>query len=131
MTAAAKRAVLPMKEARRVWEQLVDLPQWDALAVEPIIAAAITTAEQRGRDAERRPDVGEVIAFGGQRYEVVDHREGWGKGKIPCVVCGKTIQLFWNGGELDRQECCGHRYYTHHAQVDLYVIRALRTKDTQ
>jgi hypothetical protein len=38
-----------------------------------------------------------------------------------CLVCGKSIDLYWNGGELDYTECCGHRYELEHVQIDFVV----------
>ena len=29
---------------------------------------------------------------------------------VTCQKCGKIITLWFNGGELDRQECCGMTY---------------------
>ena len=42
---------------------------------------------------------------------------------ITCKVCGKAIELWYNGGELDRRECCGYEYRLYYAnpRIDLAV----------
>lgn len=34
--------------------------------------------------------------------------------------CGKTITLWWNGGELDYKQCCGYTYSLAHG--DIYFV---------
>lgn len=40
---------------------------------------------------------------------------------VPCTRCGKPVRLFFNGGELDQQECCGVVYRTEIMAVDLVI----------
>lgn len=47
----------------------------------------------------------------------------WREGDIACLGCGKLIHLFFNGGELDRQDCCGFIYKTEDVQVDLVILQ--------
>lgn len=42
-------------------------------------------------------------------------------GDIDCILCGKTLRLYFNGGELDRKECCGLVYQTEYARIDLVI----------
>lgn len=42
-------------------------------------------------------------------------------GAIDCIVCNKTLHLYWNGGELDNVECCGILYRTEHQETDLVI----------
>lgn len=42
------------------------------------------------------------------------HMECWGK-------CHRTIVLKFNGGELDRAECCGYRYTLQSTGIDLVI----------
>lgn len=39
-------------------------------------------------------------------------------------LCGQSLDLFWNGGELDVQEHCGLQYALEHRAVD-FVIRTM------
>lgn len=39
-----------------------------------------------------------------------------------CIVCGKELNLWYNGGELDQSECCGHVYELEHGPLD-FVVR--------
>ena len=45
-------------------------------------------------------------------------------GDVTCRGCGREIHLFFNGGELDRKECCGYVYRTEHFRIDLVIERA-------
>ena len=45
------------------------------------------------------------------------------EGKTECLVCRRVIRLYWNGGELDRVNCCGHTYRTQHMRTDLIIER--------
>jgi hypothetical protein len=47
--------------------------------------------------------------------------EGFSCGRTPCIRCGKTLHLYYNGGELDSVECCGLTYKTETQRVDLVV----------
>lgn len=40
---------------------------------------------------------------------------------FPCLECGKPVRLYFNGGELDRETCCGLTYQTEHGPIDLVV----------
>lgn len=40
-----------------------------------------------------------------------------------CTVCSKPITLWWNGGELDSERCCGHVYRLEHGPVDFVVAK--------
>lgn len=42
-------------------------------------------------------------------------------GDIPCRECRKPVTLWFNGGELDRQECCGITYYTQATGYELVI----------
>jgi len=42
--------------------------------------------------------------------------------KTNCVKCGREIELYFNGGELDVAWCCGYEYELEHTQID-FVIR--------
>lgn len=42
--------------------------------------------------------------------------------KTECVVCGKPIELYFNGGELDERQCCGVSYSLEAPTID-FVIR--------
>lgn len=39
-----------------------------------------------------------------------------------CIVCGKPIVLWYNGGELDGTDCCGYSYSLESDRID-YVVR--------
>lgn len=41
---------------------------------------------------------------------------------FPCIRCGKELHLYFNGGELDRVQCCGLSYFTEHTGLDLVVM---------
>lgn len=41
-----------------------------------------------------------------------------------CLVCGKEIKLYSNGGELDQERCCGHVYALESPQTDFMVYKA-------
>lgn len=56
--------------------------------------------------------------------EEVQRLPDWGEsGDVDCLMCGKTIHLYFNGGELDQQECCGLTYRTECQQIDLVITR--------
>lgn len=38
---------------------------------------------------------------------------------VKCLVCGKEIELWLNGGELDFKECCGYSYYGAHKTIQI------------
>ena len=40
-----------------------------------------------------------------------------------CRVCGREIELYYNGGEMDRHWCCGYCYHLEIAQVDFVVTK--------
>ena len=42
-------------------------------------------------------------------------------GDVECLRCGKTLHLYYNGGELDFVRCCGLVYRTEHVQTDLVI----------
>lgn len=52
-----------------------------------------------------------------ERVKNVAHRPY----KTNCRNCGKEIVLFMNGGELDREECCGYTYGLESRGVDFIV----------
>lgn len=54
----------------------------------------------------------------------VQRVEGFDSGTIACLRCGKRIDLFFNGGELDRKACCGLVYRTEHVRIDLVIEEA-------
>ena len=41
--------------------------------------------------------------------------------KLTCRACGKNIDLWFNGGELDQQECCGYIYGVEATGYEMYV----------
>ena len=45
----------------------------------------------------------------------------WEEGDPECLRCCEPVPLYFNGGELDRKECCGLIYQTEHVQIDLVV----------
>lgn len=55
--------------------------------------------------------------------EEIKRVENWETGEIECLGCGKKIFLWFNGGELDRRDCCGYRYETEHKQIDLVISK--------
>lgn len=53
-------------------------------------------------------------------WPVASTRE-FSAGDVTCQ-CGRSFQLYWNGGELDRHLCaCGLFYRTEHREVELVV----------
>lgn len=61
------------------------------------------------------------------------HREEWKRNGdvafgVSCRVCGREMALWFNGGELDRRECCGLEYRLEHVRVAIAgVPRAGKT----
>lgn len=53
--------------------------------------------------------------------EEVARTENFDAGDTPCIRCGNTLHLYYNGGELDSKECCGLIYRTEVQRVDLVV----------
>ena len=51
-------------------------------------------------------------------YIVQDFGES---GTVACNGCGKELKMWFNGGEMDRQSCCGYTYETIAARYDLVV----------
>ena len=47
--------------------------------------------------------------------------EDFEDGDFACLKCGKKLHLYFNGGELDRRECCGMFYQTEYLRVDLVI----------
>lgn len=46
----------------------------------------------------------------------------WRSGDYQCE-CGETVTLWFNGGELDEQQCsCGRLYRTVHREIDLEIL---------
>lgn len=51
----------------------------------------------------------------------INRIKGFEAGNFQCE-CGENIYLYWNGGELDSEECkCGKFYRTEHQEVDLVI----------
>ncbi len=50
--------------------------------------------------------------------------EGFESGDFQCIKCGGTFHLYFNGGELDRHECCEILYKTEYVRVDLVICDA-------
>lgn len=44
-------------------------------------------------------------------------------GDVECIKCKNQLRLYFNGGELDQVECCGHVYATEHAAIDLVIYK--------
>lgn len=42
-------------------------------------------------------------------------------GDVSCTRCGKTLTLYYNGGELDEKHCCGLTYRTETQGIDLVI----------
>jgi len=42
-------------------------------------------------------------------------------GSIKCRGCDKVVTLYFNGGELDRTECCGYEYETRATGHELII----------
>ncbi|TET40180.1 MAG: hypothetical protein E3J66_07240 [Dehalococcoidia bacterium] len=40
---------------------------------------------------------------------------------VKCLNCGRNIKLWYNGGELDEEDCCGYRYYGRHTGTEIMV----------
>lgn len=55
--------------------------------------------------------------------EEVRRLKDFHSGDVECVKCKREITLFWNGGELDRTDCCGYSYRTEHQGVDLVIYK--------
>ena len=54
---------------------------------------------------------------------------GFDAGSYKCE-CGEDLYLYWNGGELDEEECkCGKFYRTEHQEAAL-VIYDTKPKDS-
>lgn len=43
--------------------------------------------------------------------------------ELKCISCGKEIELWYNGGELDQVECCGYLYRGEHRQIDIAIYK--------
>ena len=43
--------------------------------------------------------------------------------KTNCTVCGNEVTLWYNGGELDYDECCGQVYELEIRQIDFVVSK--------
>lgn len=50
----------------------------------------------------------------------------WESGDTNCIKCGKKLTLYFNGGELDSQECCGLYYKTEYQQIDLVIKEKIK-----
>jgi hypothetical protein len=48
---------------------------------------------------------------------------GFSTGDIACRGCGRTLTLWFNGGELDMTECCGYRYETRSVGYELVITK--------
>jgi hypothetical protein len=48
-------------------------------------------------------------------------KEGFYEGDFPCLVCGKTLHLHGNGGELDQTDHCGIHYGQRSRGYDLWA----------
>ena len=59
--------------------------------------------------------------------EEVKRIEDWSDGEVTCLGCGKQVRLWFNGGELDRQDCCGYRYETRHEKINLVISKKTKT----
>jgi hypothetical protein len=47
--------------------------------------------------------------------------KGFSDGEFACTRCGRVMQFWWNGGELDVKYCCGLVYRTEHQLTDLVI----------
>lgn len=46
-----------------------------------------------------------------------------------CLSCGKKIELWFNGGELDESMCCGIKYALEIGRIDLIIHRPSGDKE--
>lgn len=53
--------------------------------------------------------------------KVVRRIKRFDSGAIDCIVCNKSLHLYWNGGELDQVKCCDILYRTEHQEIDLVI----------
>jgi hypothetical protein len=53
--------------------------------------------------------------------DVIETRLGFDSGDVQCLGCGRTITLWFNGGELDRETCCGYTYATEAVDYQLVI----------
>lgn len=51
----------------------------------------------------------------------IERVEGFESGTIRCRRCSQPVTLYFNGGELDRRECCGLRYEQVITSIDLVI----------
>ena len=45
-----------------------------------------------------------------------------------CIVCNKEINLNYNDGELDSQECCGHIYSLQIKDIEFVVTKLVNAE---
>lgn len=55
--------------------------------------------------------------------EIIATIQNFKEGDIKCGKCGSEIHLWYNGGELDEDFCCGVIYQTKHVRTDLIISR--------
>jgi hypothetical protein len=56
-----------------------------------------------------------------KRVENVPTNTAWYDSK--CIVCRKKFTLFFNGGELDSHDCCGHTYKLEVPRIDFVICK--------
>jgi len=49
--------------------------------------------------------------------------EGTDLATVHCPGCGKIVELFFNGGELDTDECCDYVFFGEHIRIDVVVSK--------
>jgi hypothetical protein len=62
----------------------------------------------------------EWLGAGAEAREIA-RVEHFDSGDTQCIRCGKTLHLYFNGGELDSVKCCGLTYMTETQRIDLVV----------
>lgn len=53
----------------------------------------------------------------------VEIRPGFDSGDVQCLGCGRTFHLWYNGGELDSEDCCGYTYATQAVDYQLVITK--------
>ena len=66
-----------------------------------------------GLDAKRRQIERKQVELMGNCHQVL------------CRGCKKTITLWFNGGELDTEQCCGYEYALEHGPIYFAVYEVV------
>lgn len=49
--------------------------------------------------------------------------------EVSCPTCGKRMNLYFNGGELDYGVCCGLIFELEHTRIDLVIRKERSSKN--